>query len=231
MKASVVIAIVLLIVGSALIGIAVMPDSPSPQLEFPIATPDSVERLAAYHTPDWGEPGVYHNGIDLIVSTNVSILSPVDGRVSFVTEDVNPYAGNILFSIGIAIDMIWEVKLVLEPGFKDSTNNSLQTDAILVSNNDVVSAGEKVATLLYSENYCHLHYMLLYRATDVSPYDFSSPTAQAIFEEIADRSNSTIQYDYDMPQFTDTLFFRVSLGSGVVLVFIALVLVWRSRRS
>ena len=76
-----------------------------------------MERLSAYHTPDWGEPGVFHNGIDLVISDNVTIISQISGVISRVSEHVNPYAGNVLFEIGIAANWGWEVKLVLEPGF------------------------------------------------------------------------------------------------------------------
>ena len=47
-----------------------------------------------------------------------------------VSEHVNPYAGNVLFEIGIAVNWGWEVRLVLEPGFLDATNNTAQSDLI-----------------------------------------------------------------------------------------------------
>ncbi len=224
MKKLVVLSIILLIGGLALIGIGLLPDTPAPELEFPISNPDLVARLAAYHTPNWGEPGVFHNGIDLVISTNVKIVSPCNGSVSGIEESVNPYAGNILFKIKIAIDRIWEVDLVLEPGFRDDTNNSLQSDSIHVNAGDVLSTGDTVADLLFSENYAHLHFMLLYRGMDVSPYDFSSSAAKATFEEIASRSNSTIQYSYEMPQFYETMQFKLTVGIGLSLTIIALVL-------
>ncbi len=231
MRKSVIISSLLIIIGIVLIGFGNLPDTPSPQLAFPIQEPDSIERLAAYHTPDWGEPGVYHNGIDLVISENVTVVSPCAGTVSNLDEHVNPYAGNILFSIMITIDHVWAVKLVLEPGFKDSANNSAQTEAIVVSAGDTVATGDKVATLLYSENYAHLHYMLLYRGTDVSAYDFSSPAAKSTFEEIATRSNSTIQYDYDMPTLTSTLMWKVSTGVGGSLIAVGIIILLVRRRN
>ncbi|MEM2143184.1 MAG: hypothetical protein QXQ81_08015, partial [Candidatus Thorarchaeota archaeon] len=48
----------------------------SPVLEFPILESDRVVRLSAFYTPDWGEPGVFHNGIDLVISDNVTIVAP-----------------------------------------------------------------------------------------------------------------------------------------------------------
>ncbi|MCF2138190.1 MAG: M23 family metallopeptidase [Candidatus Thorarchaeota archaeon] len=230
MKKYTIFSLLLLIIGASIIGLGNLPDTPSPLLEFPIQQPDSIERLAAYHTPDWGEPGVYHNGIDLVVSENVTVISPCEGKIASVSESVNPYAGNVLFSVVITIDRVWEVKLVLEPGFTDSSNNSKQTDAITIEVGESVAAGATIATLLHSDHYPHLHYMLLYRGVDVSAYDFSSPSAKATFEEIATRSNSTIQYDYDLPKFTETLQWRIMTGGGGSLIILGLVVFIVRRR-
>ncbi|MBE0526066.1 MAG: hypothetical protein IH631_03930, partial [Candidatus Thorarchaeota archaeon] len=104
----------LLVIGSIigyslLMGISIGFESPS--LEFPIAEEDKIERLSAYHTPDWGEPGVFHNGIDLVISENVTIVSPVHGTIISYSEHINPYAGNVLFEIAIAINLAWTVNL------------------------------------------------------------------------------------------------------------------------
>ena len=131
-----------------------------------------------------------------MIASNVTIIAPVDGVVTGVGEHVNPYAGNVLFEIGIAVNWAWTVKLVLEPGFLDSVNNSLQSDLIDVSYGQQVHAGDELATLLHSENYPHLHYMLLSYGQDVCAYNYSSSSAQTIFEEIATDSNSTILYPY-----------------------------------
>ncbi len=163
-----------------------------PVLGMPIVETDRIERLSPYHAPDWGEPGVFHNGIDLIISDDVTIVSPVKGVISSITERVNPYAGNVLFAITIAVNLAWEVKLVLEPGFLDSTNNSLQSEAIGAEEGQNVNTGEVLATLLHSERYPHLHYMLLNFGSDVCAYNYSSSAAKSTFENIADISNSTI---------------------------------------
>jgi len=165
-----------------------------PELDFPILESENVERISAYRTPDWGEPGVFHNGIDLVISDNVTVVSPVNGTVVQVTENVNPYAGNVLFDVTVRINLAWEIHLVLEPGFLDATNNSLQSDNILVSANDNLEVGVVVATLLHSENYPHLHYMLMHYGSDVCAYNYSSQTAQNTFDEIALRSDSVICY-------------------------------------
>ncbi len=165
-----------------------------PELEFPILESENIERISAYRTPDWGEPGVFHNGIDLVISDNVTILSPANGTAVSVSENINPYAGNVLFDITIRINFAWEVHLVLEPGFLDETNNSLQSNNILVSANNVLETGDIVATLLYSENYPHLHYMLMHQGSDVCAYNYSSQAARDIFDEIALSSSSVICY-------------------------------------
>lgn len=165
-----------------------------PNLEFPILESEDVEGISAYRTPDWGEPGVFHNGIDLVISENVTIISPVDGTVVRVSENINPYAGNVLFDITIRINPAWTIHLVLEPGFQDEVNNTLQSDNVLASLNDNVESGDTLATLLYSESYPHLHYMLMHHGSDACAYNYSSQAAQDIFDEIALRSGTVICY-------------------------------------
>ncbi|TFG27195.1 hypothetical protein EU528_13275 [Candidatus Thorarchaeota archaeon] len=196
-----------------------------PSLEFPITEPDKIERLSAYHTPDWGEPGVFHNGIDLVISENVTIVSPVHGAIISYSESINSYGGNVLFEIDIAINWAWTVNLVLEPGFTDTTNNSLQSSYIDVGIGQQVSPGDELGILLYSENYPHLHYMLVNFGSDVCAYNYSTPTAQDIFNDIATDSNSTILYPYPAP---NTILSPVSLivigGSAIYLLIVLVVI-------
>lgn len=201
----------------------------NPSLEFPVLEEDKIVRLSAYHTPDWGETGVFHNGIDLVISDNVTIISPVSGIIVAYSENINPYAGNVLFKIAIAINLAWEVQLVLEPGFLDETNNSFQSDLIVTSIGNRVSPGDELATLLASENYPHLHYMLLYLGTDVCAYNYSAPTARTTFENIAMNSNSTILYPY--PQLNPLLapVSIVFLG-GTIIYIIFVIVVFRRKK-
>jgi len=124
-----------------------------PELDFPILESDNVEQISAYRTPDWGEPSIFHNGIDLVISDDVTIVSPVNGTVVRVTENVNPYSGNVFFDVTVRINLAWEIHFVLEPGFLDEVNNSLKSDSILVSTNDNLVAGDMVATLEREDNY------------------------------------------------------------------------------
>lgn len=200
-------AILIVLVGSAVLSYFVFFSDvityDDPELEFPILEPEKVERISAYRTPDWGEPGVFHNGIDLVISDNVTIVSPASGTVVRVSENVNPYAGNVLFDVTIRINPTWAVHLVLEPGFVDEFNNSLQSDNILVSVNDILEAGDYVGTLLYSESYPHIHYMLMNQGSDVCAYNYSSQAAQDTFDEIALRSDSVICYPLGSEDYFD----------------------------
>ncbi|MFX1484931.1 MAG: hypothetical protein ACFFCP_17270, partial [Promethearchaeota archaeon] len=90
------IIVILVGVGYTLV-LGISPGFDEPTLQFPISETDQIERLSAYHTPDWGEPGVFHNGIDLVISENVTIISPVSGTIVSYSEHINPYAGNVLF--------------------------------------------------------------------------------------------------------------------------------------
>ncbi len=200
-----------------------------PTLVFPIAESDKIERLSAYHTPDWGEPGVFHNGIDLVISENVTIVSPTLGTIVSYSENINPYAGNILFEIAIAINLAWEVKLVIEPGFQDTTNNSLQSSLIDVTVGQQVNPGDELGTLLFSDHYPHLHYMLLHFGVDVCAYNYSSSPAQITFNDIATDSNTTILFPYTAP---NPLLSPVSLVivGGSVIYFLIVLVVFRSRK-
>ncbi|MFW9817874.1 MAG: hypothetical protein ACFFEW_18310 [Candidatus Thorarchaeota archaeon] len=199
-KALLVLPIIVILIGvgyTLVLGIA--PGFDDPTLEFPISETGSIERLSAYHTPDWGEPGVFHNGIDLVISDNVTIVSPVAGTIVSYSEHINPYAGNVLFEIGIAVNWGWSVGLVLEPGFLDTTNNSLQSGEIDAVVGQRVEPGDALATLLFSDNYPHLHYALSSFGSDTCAYNYSSPAAKTTFESIAAASNSTIFYPYPAP--------------------------------
>jgi len=216
-----IIAILIGVGYTMILGIA--PSFDSPNLEFPISETDRIERLSAYYTPDWGEPGVYHNGIDLVISDDVTIVSPVSGTVIGYSEHINPYAGNVLFEIMIAVNWAFTVNLVLEPGFLDETNNSLQSSMIDVAFGQHVEVGDTVATLLFSDNYPHLHYMPAYFGSNVCAYNYSSSTAKTTFETIALASNSTIFYPHTAPNvITSPLVMipLVLLGIYVIVIII-----------
>ncbi|MFX0054306.1 MAG: M23 family metallopeptidase [Promethearchaeota archaeon] len=217
--------VVVVVVGyTAALGISFGFDSPA--LEFPISEPDRVERLSAYHTPDWGEPGVFHNGIDLVISDDVTIVSPVRGTVVAMSENINPYAGNVLFDVAISVNWGWEVKLVLEPGFLDSVNNSLQSTMIDATVGQQVEPGDILGTLLFSDNYPHLHYMLFSFGSDVCAYNYSTTEAKSTFESIAVRSGSTILYPYESPSLLLSPIVIAPVVLGVTYV-IAVAIVFR----
>jgi hypothetical protein len=212
---------------SVVMGIAISADSPS--MDFPIAETDKIERLSAYYTPDWGEIGVFHNGIDLVISDNVTIISPVQGVIVSYTENINSYGGNVLFEINIAINLFWSVHLVLEPGFRDELNNSLQSSYIDVGIGQRVDPGDELATLLFSNQYPHLHYMLVNLGSVVCAYNYSTAAAQSIFNDIATDSNSTIFFPHPAP---NPLLSPVALFIvGGVVVYLLIVLVIFRRKK
>ncbi|TFG26658.1 hypothetical protein EU527_19490 [Candidatus Thorarchaeota archaeon] len=219
-----IIVIVLILGYASIMGIQIGINSPS--LEFPIREEDRVTRLSAYYTPDWGEVGVYHNGIDLVISNNVTIISPVRGTIISYSEKINPYAGNVLFKIAIAINLVWEVHLVLEPGFKDGTNNSIQSSLIDAPIGKQLSVGDELGTLLVSDSYPHLHYMLLYLGSDVCAYNHSSVTAKSVFEDIALSSNSSIFFSH--PELNPLLApIGLMLISGIVTYIVIAIIIFK----
>lgn len=168
----------------------------APSLEFPILEPMNITGLAAYHTPDWGEPGKFHNGIDLPINGPTKVISPCYGYVKRIWYNVNPYAeGEVaMIHVSIMINYAWSVKLVFEPWANTTEFREKQLAAIVVKPGIYVTPGDLIGTLLYNYDYPHLHYMVMKFEKDVCPYTFSSPTARSIFEDIATRTNSTICY-------------------------------------
>ena len=167
-----------------------------PSFDFPFENPDDIVHLSAYHTPNWGEPGVFHNGIDLVIEHSSIVISPCYGIVSRIWYNVNPYVeGEVaMIHVQITVNYGWKVKLVFEPWANTSLIREEQLAAIIVKIGTKVQPGAVIGTLLFNHHYPHLHYMVLRNEHDVCPYHHSSLMAQSIFEEIATRTNSIICY-------------------------------------
>ncbi|MHA1738745.1 MAG: M23 family metallopeptidase [Candidatus Heimdallarchaeota archaeon] len=166
----------------------------APSLEFPIAEPMNITSLAAYNTPNWGDPGLFHNGIDLKIENATDIISPCHGIVLNIHSSVNPYKGHIMISVNIIVNLGWTVGLVFEPYANETDFHELQLSLIVVKAGQRVQPGDLIGTLLNGGEYPHLHYMVNQRFSDVNPYLYSSDAAQLAFEEIATRTNTTIYY-------------------------------------
>ena len=85
-----------------------------------------------------------------------------------------------------------------------------------------VQTGEELATLLHSEQYPHLHYMLLHMGQDVCAYNYSSSSAQSTFESIATDSGTAILYPHSSPNLllSPTILVPTVLLSGYWLVML-----------
>jgi len=195
-----IIGLILVIIGGGTLTYALIlgvpPTFSQPLLDFPILEEDNIFSMSAYGIEDWSGPGTHHNGVDLVINTSVTIISPVKGTVVAITEhqNENSVIKNILFDIQIQINWGWNVKLVLEPNFPgdDIYNNTLQRESIGVSLFQRIEVGTRIATLLFSGYYSHLHYMVERFFGDVCPYIYSIDQAKGIFDAIALRSNQSI---------------------------------------
>ncbi len=181
-------------------------------LEFPFEDPSTIVRMAAFNIPDWGEPGVYHNGIDLIIDTPdepqllenpVKLIAPASGRISSVTVDENPYNPEcVIFGIIISINKDMTVILALEPMLGEGEDAEDQLNLITVEKNQMVTTGEEVAWLIDGKReYSHLHYMVEYKGEIVSPYDYSTPEAKIVFDEISLRTGEPVNYPENQVRF------------------------------
>jgi hypothetical protein len=166
----------------------------TPSLEFPMGDQMNITKLAAYNTPDWGEPGKHHNGLDLEIIGPTILLSPCTGIIDGIWYNINPYSSGevAMIHVSIRINYGWTVKLVLEPWANITEIRDQQLAAVVVKVGEKVQPGDLIGTLLYNYEYPHLHYMVMHNGKDVCPYTYSSPDAQTIYEEIAIRTNSTI---------------------------------------
>jgi hypothetical protein len=170
-----------------------------PPLQFPMEGGAlNITDFNGFNISDWGEPGVYHNGIDLAVDPHnwTGILAVTDGKVRKIEESENPYStppGIMMFSIYVTIARGWELKYVIEPFAETELEKQMQRDHIYVFEGQLISEGERIAHLLCTDSdYVHLHFMLVHKNTAVCAYTYSSSAAQVIYEDIATSFNKTI---------------------------------------
>ncbi|MHA1453203.1 MAG: M23 family metallopeptidase [Promethearchaeota archaeon] len=170
-----------------------------PPIEFPMEGGAlNITGFSGFNVSDWGEPGVTHNGIDLVVSPNnwTGILAVADGKVRKIEESENPYShppGMMMFSVYVTIARGWELKYVIEPFALTEQQKQLQRDNIYVVEGQEIAKNDRIARLLCTDSgYVHLHFMLTFKSSVVCAYTYSSLTAQAIYEDIATTYNKTI---------------------------------------
>jgi hypothetical protein len=170
-----------------------------PPLEFPMEGGMlNITDFNGFNVSDWGEPGVYHNGIDLAVDPHnwTGILAAADGKIRKIEESENPYShppGIMMFSVYVTIARGWEIKYVIEPSAVTEQEKQLQRDHIYVVEGQKVTEGERIARLLCTDSdYVHLHFMLVFKNQAVCAYNYSSISARTIYENIASTYNKTI---------------------------------------
>lgn len=173
-------------------------------LEFPIADSAKILRMAAYHTPDWGDPGVFHNGIDLVIDTPqtpqatdpVRVVAPTRGVIREIRIDDNPYnPGQYMFKVLIRINKEWSVLLIFEPALGVGETQEKQSALITVQQNQMVNTGDDIGFLVDGEReYSHLHYMLERNGQIVCAYDYSSQTAKTIFDQVSAATGTPVSY-------------------------------------
>ncbi|HUT80770.1 MAG TPA: hypothetical protein VMZ29_06150 [Candidatus Bathyarchaeia archaeon] len=167
-----------------------------PMLEFPFETSTDIVRLRGYNLiEDGGSYKDHHSGIDLEISINsTKVISPCTGTVGLITSSVNKNKGHIMISINIRINLVWSIMLVFEPYSNSTEFHEYQMSLLKVKFGQKIEVGEEVGILLIGGEFPHIHYTVNRYFSDVCPYEYSSTSAQAYFDEIAIRSNSTICY-------------------------------------
>ncbi|MFW9924650.1 MAG: hypothetical protein ACFFDW_15315 [Candidatus Thorarchaeota archaeon] len=168
----------------------------TPTLEFMFENSEDIVRLRGYNLiEEGGSYKDHHTGIDLEISVNgTKVISPCTGTVGFITSTVNKNKGHIMISINIVINLRWSIMLVFEPYSNSSEFHDYQMSLLKVKFGQRVEIGDEIGTLLIGGDFPHIHYTVNKGFNDVCPYNYSSSVAQAMFQEIAIRSNSTICY-------------------------------------
>lgn len=169
----------------------------TPIFEFPIEQPLNITKISAFNTPDWGEPGVFHNGIDLVIEGHnyTNIVSPCNGLCIRIEANKNPYSEHgWIISVEIMVNYFWRVKLAIEPMFLVESDYQNQIDLIQIKLFQKIQVGDFICPLLDGGPYAHLHYMVMYMDKAVCAYQYSSATAKSTFEAVALATSSVICY-------------------------------------
>jgi hypothetical protein len=92
--------------------------------------------------------GFKHQGLDLITAGSALVLVPADGLVQQVTEYLNPVNNQWQVNLHIKYDDRISYNLFFEPRAATAEQNALQRDAILTAENQYVTAGDTLGTIL-----------------------------------------------------------------------------------
>ena len=97
-----------------------------------------------------GSPwGFKHQGVDLIAAkSGACVLVPADGLVGEVVQYLNPVNNQWQVNLHVKYDDRFSYNLFLEPRAHTAEQIALQRAAILVAENDRVTAGDTLGTLL-----------------------------------------------------------------------------------
>ena len=186
-------------------------DETPPKLAFPIQGGDeNITGFNGFNISNWGEPGVYHNGIDLVVSPNnwTGILAVANGTIIEIKSKTNPYSNPpnaVMYTLKLEIACGWTAYYVIESYPTTEQEIRLVEDHIFVNVGDTVQTGDLIAQILVTEHdYIHLHFSLFYNFDVVCPYLYSSTEAQAIYDSLAAKYNKTVCCtDVDQPGCVD----------------------------
>ncbi len=166
----------------------------TPVLEFPFENPDDIIWLRGYNLIEEESDGGHHTGIDLKIENASTVISPCTGTVGLITSSVNTNKGHIMISINIRINLVWSIMLVFEPYSNSTEFHETQLSNIYVKFGQRVEVGDEIGILLNGGEFPHIHFTVRKYSNDVCPFDYSSDESQALFLEIAERTNSTICY-------------------------------------
>jgi photosystem II stability/assembly factor-like uncharacterized protein len=143
-------------------------------LLLPYRYPDEAAQLYCFDLFPWAANGEAHGGIDIVAlhegvqpeMTKRAIVAPADCRVEWVLSDSSG-AGLTSLMVVLRLNKYWFAIYNFEPQSASPATVAEQQASILVSEGEMLHAGDKVGDLVVwnvaSGSYPHVHFALLYK--------------------------------------------------------------------
>jgi len=151
------------------------------QIIFPIADIQYIDKIQGWGATPWND---FHNGIDFGSNQSVELIAWCDIRISGLKTWFNDGGGH--WQTNIAGNYNWKYRfdVAIESWALNETYANLQRAALTIKVGQIVEQGESLGMLLYHGSGTHIHFGLKENGKDVCPYQFMTPYAQSLTDQI-----------------------------------------------
>jgi murein DD-endopeptidase MepM/ murein hydrolase activator NlpD len=151
------------------------------QIIFPIPDIPTIQNIQGFgETPS----NSFHNGIDFGTNQSVEVIACCDMRIIEIKTWYNDGGGHWQTNVIGKYNWNYRFECAFESWALNETYGNLQRDAINVSVGQTVKQGEILGTLMHYGEGTHIHFGMRERGTDVCSYQFMTPYAQSIVDQI-----------------------------------------------